>query len=846
MAPRRESGVPSARTVLEVADGLRWTDPGLGASLAEHALRVAGDDAAVRTAAERSVIRSLAEVDRFAEVVSRATPLLDDAQVRGDRDDLAGLLAELAGAAIGLGDVAVAGRLVDPVRFDGLSARTVTLAGLVRAQVAAATGDVAGADRAAEAASTALLRTPEPEAELVRRDLARARAAARRRGGQPAAALPILAEAVSEDPRADADGGRRSLLAAADEVDLLLDLDRRDQALERGRAVLPDGPAGPLAVRATARIRLALAERHHLVAGALAEAQSLARIAGTELEAAGDDAAAARAWEVVASVAERGGELGTALTAVRHGHDLDSRARDRRDPALRILTMIAAAAPDLPVVADRPGPPGRAAPDPAPVAGSSVLSEMESLLAGARSSVAGGVNGTEPLPRRRGHRRDEAADDLPTSGSDPVPNALARLLGAAGLGRVSADDLTTPPSGEGRPDESRNGACGRRNGRAQECGDPGTPSPVDPGSPGSGRRSRHSAEPADDPAAEPAVAAGNDVSLPTFDALPTPSGRRAGDPASAAAVGAAGLGDSDGTQAGLEDTDLRTGEDPEAGRNGWSPGLVDDDRSLSVEPVGSRDWGFSLTDSSLSGDWGRPGEPGAEVEIDPADPLGTSFTWGETADRAAGTGRTNGSAAPGANGRAHQLGPSAGGGAVPPGPDRQETDPHVPEPPPEDPQGEGTGRRAATGPGRRASEERVVPPGFEPEDLDDELPLTLAGLLAEYHLPDVPAPPHPNGTRPTGVAAPPVRRNVAGSMPVPAADPRFAAHPARLPERPGPAGGVTQGPPRRGENGARLADLLAEAMDAFRHTGSEDGARGPDDGTARGPTVAPVAADLRR
>jgi hypothetical protein len=829
--------VPSARTVLEVADGLRWTDPGLGASLAEHALRVAGDDAAVRTAAERSVIRSLAEVDRFDEVVSRATPLLDDAQVRGDRDDLAGLLTELAGAAIGLGDVAVAGRLVGPVRSEGLSARTVTLAGLVRAQIAAATGDVAVADRAAEAASTALLRTPEPEAGLVRRDLARARAAARRRGGQPAAALPILAEAVSEDPRADADGGRRSLLAAADEVDLLLDLDRREEALERGRTVLPDGPAEPLAVRATARIRLALAERHHLVAGAHAEAQSLARTAATDLEAAGDDAAAARAWEVVASVAERGGELGTALTAVRHGHDLDSRARDRRDPALRILTMIAAAAPDLPVVADRAAPPGPAAPDPVPVAGSSVLSEMESLLAGARSSVAGGVNGTEPLPRRRSHRRDDADDDLPTSGSEPVQEALARLLGAAGLGAVSADDLTTPPSGDGRPDESWNGACGRRNGRAQESADPGTPSPVDPGSPGSGRRSRHSAEPTDDPAAEPSLAAGPDVSLPTVHALSTASGRRAGNPASAADVGAAGPGDSDGTQAEHEDTDLPRGEVPEAGRNGRSPGLVADDRFPSVEPVGPPDWGFSLMDSSLSGEWGRPGEPDADVEIDPADPLGTSFTWGAMADRGAEAGRTNGSAAPGANGQAHQVGRSAGGGVVPPGSDRQETEPHAAEPRPEAPQGEETARRPATGPGRRASEERAVPPGFGPEDLDDELPLTLAGLLAEYHLPDVPAQPHRNSTRRTGVAAPSVRRDVSESMPGPAADPRFAAHPEGLPERPGAAGGVTQGPPRRGENGARLADLLAEAMDAFRHTGSEDGARGPGDGTARGPGV---------
>ena len=90
MAPPAQNGALSARTVLEVADGLRWSDPRLGASLAEHAVRLAGDDAAVRTAAERSVIRSLAEVDRFDEVVSRATPLVEEVAVNRDRDGLAG------------------------------------------------------------------------------------------------------------------------------------------------------------------------------------------------------------------------------------------------------------------------------------------------------------------------------------------------------------------------------------------------------------------------------------------------------------------------------------------------------------------------------------------------------------------------------------------------------------------------------------------------------------------------------------------------------------------------------------------------------------------------------------
>ncbi|MCD2198284.1 hypothetical protein LQ327_33455 [Actinomycetospora endophytica] len=836
MAPRRESGVPSARTVLEVADGLRWTDPALGVSLAEHALRAAGDDAAARTAAERSVIRSLAELDRFDEVVSRATPLVDDAQVRGDREDLAGLLVELAVAAIGLGDLAVAGRLVEPMPAGGdLSARTVTLAALVRAQVAAANGDVSGADRAAEDAGTALLRTPEPEAGLVRRDLARARAAARRRATQAAAALSIVSEAVSARPEADADGGRRSLLAAADEVDLLLDLDRRDEALERGRAVLPDGPAGPVAVGATARIRLALAERVHLATGAPADAEAMARAAATELEAAGHDGDAARAWEVVAAAAERGGQLGPALTAVRHGHDLDSRARDRRDPALRVLTMIAAAAPDLPVVTPAPSP--SRPPEPGPTPEASAFSEVESLLADARSSLGGGVNGSEPLPRRRGHRRDDADDDVSTP--EQVPEALARLLGAAGLTSGLPADGSSAPSANGTGEGRRGGTDVGGNGNLPCFLDPGTPSSADPLPPEPGRRSRHSAEPWEEPVVDPAVAAAGEVSRPTFDAFSTAPGRRAANGVSDSDHGLPGPEPGAGSASG-SDAAGPTTERWSAGHDGASPGLGAEDRFLSVEPPTPGDPGLS---SSLTGGWGYADELAGSLDIDPADPLGSGSGWGVTVDRPDESARSNGSA-PGAADAAPAEAPASRNGSLEPleasGTRRPDTGSRSPGGGAGDAEDhESVAHAPGSGPRAQEDEPRVVPPGFDPEDLYDELPLTLAGLLAEYHLPDVPVPPRRNGARRTDVAVPSARTHVSGSMPVPA-DPRFAARPDAAPSGGSatpPADGPVQGPPRRGENGARLADLLAEAMDAFRHTGPGDGSRGGGDGAARGPGV---------
>ncbi len=456
MAPGE--GALSARTVLEVADGLRWSDPRLGLSLAEHAVCLAGDDAAARAAAQRCVIRSLAEVDRFEDVVSRATPLLEDAVVRKSRDDLAGLLVELAGAAIGFGDDAVAARLVAPVGPDEeLPTRTTVLAALVRAQLAGATGDVAGADRAAQEAEAALGRTAEPEAGLARRDLARARAAARSRSGDPAAALAIVSDLVSADPGADPDGGRRSLLAAADQVDALLDLGRPDEALERGRAALPRSAAPPLVCPA-ARVRLALAERVHLARGAHDEARSLARAAAEQLEDAGHDAAAARAWEVVAAAAERGGELAAALTAVRHGHALETRSRDRRDPAVRALATLAASAPELPARPAPPPPTPPPAPEPTPPEPVPTPSAGEPL-ADAPSSPQGPVaevdGATSPV-RRRSHRRQDTDGASRTSGAESVPETLARLLGGSGTPSSATDRAGRPGrAGSGEPDRRR-------------------------------------------------------------------------------------------------------------------------------------------------------------------------------------------------------------------------------------------------------------------------------------------------------------------------------------------------------------------------------------------------------
>ena len=359
VAARRESGTPSAQTVLEVADGLRWTDPALGVSLAEHARRLAGDDDPVtRSAAERSILRSLAEADRYDDVVHRAGPLLDEARRRGDRDDAAAVVVELASAVVGLGDGPTAWTMVERLRpVDELPARVVAAAALVRTRVLAEAGDVVGTEGEAEQAVAVLLRVPEPEAGLLRREMACARGRARRRAGDLGGALAVLATATTAHPGDDPDGGRRSLAAAAEQIEVLVELGRADEARARADALVPDGPVEPALLRAVSRIRLVLAE-------AGGSDAVVTRAAAQALEDAGHLDDAARAWQVVAASAESRGELREALGALRHGHTLESRARDEHGRSLRGVAAVEVG--NLPVAERAPEP---ASPTPEPAQG---------------------------------------------------------------------------------------------------------------------------------------------------------------------------------------------------------------------------------------------------------------------------------------------------------------------------------------------------------------------------------------------------------------------------------------------------------------------------------------------
>lgn len=921
MAARREHGAPSALTVLEVAEGLRWTDPALGASLAEHVRRLAGDDPTIRAAADRSLIRSLAESDRHEDVVDRGVPLLTEARARGDRDDGAEVLVELAGAATGLGDAPLARRLLDrlgPVA--DLPARVAAAASVARAEACAADGDVTGTDAAGDAATPVLFRVPQPDATVVRARVALARGIARRRAGDVAGALVALDDAVSDDPSGDVDGGRRSLQALAERTEVLVEAGRRDEARDRARDLLPDGSPGPHVAGAVARIRLALAAAEDGARSATPVAE--------HLEAGGRLREAARAWELVAGLAETEGDLGRALSSLRRAHSLGSQARDTGDRALRTLAALAdgmdplATAPSAPetgtVGSDGTGPTrrrerrhGSSADVPTtpseqllPVGGVPAAepdhgAEEEALLPPAPAAVA-----PETPPS------SEAADVPPT----PAP------VGAGGSGRGSStrDELAELLASLTRSVDSSRAAIGLDS-ASRDGGEPAAPEgdgePV--------RRSRHSASaaPTAHPGAEPSA------SRPTFDAFSTAPVRRASEPADDPAVlpevaplpddrfapaedGVGALAPTERTSTGdaappsvsslidpladplpvPEPAVLPTGDEgpstttPDDGGStatGWPGSLLSDVEDLAArvtpDPVPTRTAGTSVertpsgaeaTDTARARPDGaeanvqapvgsastEPAPPATDDRVDGVVPPTTSTpssvagsSWGAPASN----GSLDGTPAVGARDAVEpdrvERRPSDRGSAAPTRRPAPEERPAAGSTGPRD------GARDLDRDGGRPERDRPSaargPGGRSGDEYEEELALTLATVLGEYHLPDVPMPPRRDRARPeppaapppaTDVAVPSARRHTSGSMPVPG-EQRWAPRPEASAPRPerdaegAPRVGPNGGRGRPPESGARLADLLAEAMDAFRHVGPEaqDGARGPGVGSRR-------------
>ncbi|WP_018333441.1 hypothetical protein [Actinomycetospora chiangmaiensis] len=943
MAVRREHGGPSALTVLDVAEGLRWTDPTLGASLAEHARRLAGDDPTVLAAADRAVVRSLAESDRYAEVVERGVPLLAEARARGDRDDGAAVLVELAGAATGLGDPRLARRLLDRLgATSDVSARVGATASATRAEACAADGDVPGTDAAGDEASPVLYRVPEPESGVLRARIALARGVARRRAGDAAGALTAVDAAAALASEAEGEGGRRSLTAAGEAVELLVAAGRLDEARARARVVVPDGPPGAHVVTAVGRIRLALAA----VSG---DGARVARAVAEDLEAGGRQVDAARAWELTATLAEAEGDLGSALSALRRGHALDAGARDAVNGALRTLAALAEG-PDLlatggggPVETERSTPrrrrreassvsppvmsdePVRTAPrsagavdDPAGQQAAAVAPAEARVAEPTADSIPSEAPGEAPpapvaspavVPAAPAPGA-EPESARPSSTRDELAELLASLTRSVDSSRAAFSGMGLEPAPEASSDGQD--AAGDRD-RAED--------PLRP--------SRHSAHP-------PSSVVEASATRPTFDAFSTaPSrGKAATDPDPVSASVSALPDDRFAPAGEVSEQDAALAP---AGRSDGGSRSVSDLLDPLSDPLGPEVLDTRRPEASAPADaettTGRSAEPVAHdssgrfgPDGGPTPPVSTTTFSDEAAsDRPVrrpelDTGRaerrrepslspdgsdTVGSSLP----SPHQASPGpyfttsaesadrVGTAArETPSHDRNGTTPsdldrHRAVATPADvPEGWGPGRpdTGARAEGERAEDRsngttahrpapwtRSTPepsPSADRDDVtdhggsgpgapttratdeyDEELALTRASVLAEYHLPDVPMPPRrdrpaaPSGppagaTSAAEVAVPSARRHTSGSMPVPA-DQRWAPRsdspsgrpPGTTTAQETRGGSSTSGRSRPAESGARLADLLAEAMDAFRHVGPEaqDGARGPGVGSRR-------------
>lgn len=825
--PARQDAVrgTTASTILEVANGLRWRDPQLSAALAEHAVRLAGGDAEVRGAAERAAVLALGQLDRGVDVVARALPQLREAERVGRVADAASLRCELASAAVRCEDADLAEALLGPLADGAVLPSTVRVEALTAwAGARALRGDVEGADAAAEQAQGLLAGDGGPDV-LRGIDLDRTRARARRRRGDPAGALTVLRAAPEAGDPAGDDAGRRAALLVADRVDLLLDLHRMTEARAEADDVLRWVPEVSTALP-LGRIRCALARRAHLPAGELDAAEALARAAHQDLAPRGHDAQTAEALQVLAAVAEARGDLPRTADALRRAHTLELAAHDAvADTRVALTAALAAPAasresPRVPALPAEPEAPAGTAgpaqpPKPALVTEPAVLAEAappaeatprrtrSSRRAGeqrASETVAGTSGGAPPdgttgAPVREVAVRPAADTTDPdsstpeateaTEASSAPPAASARHRGEVrGRGDESAGSVEGAAAGSpvGAPDnQEAHLDVPRRRGRYRENAAPSSvPAPA------SADRSFDDFSTApSSPAAttEPAPELGVDrqerdgwPSLPVIE-VPDPS-----DPL--------GLG-----HGGLDA--LRAWEEPRAHDHLSSYGTSNyGGASNGSSSNGSNGYGRTSDASARDGASSDPGRAPARDAGESSDDWRTRRArerWESAAS----------------------LLPRRAGGQAP------------------------AATRGALADALAQDTERA-----DDDELARELALTLVGLLAEHG--DSPEPPpsraggEPGSTEArTGVVpARPPRvaaangdgRGTASSMPPPVSRAPSTTHdrPDEGPLRstgaavsPGPEGPAVPPARRADDSGAKLADLLAEAMDEFRRTGPD-------------------------
>ena len=829
----------TAGAILEVAEGLRWSDPQLSVALAEHVARTATDDPPARAAAERCAVLALGQLDRPAEVVVRALPHLRAAERAGREDDAAALRCEVALAAVPCGDAAAAETLLGPLAA-GRALPTVVRADALVAWVAARAerGDVPGVDAAARQIADLVDDAPDPGAAEVRRVAAqRSRARARRVAGDPPGAAEVL---LAVAPAATvADGGRQAALLAADLVAILGELGRAAEARRVGAPLLDLAPTAATAP-ALGRVRCALARAVHLPAGDLDAAERLAREAHGDLARRGHPTGLAEAYEVLAAVAERRGDARGVLHQLRRAHEHATSAHEDATRARVALAAALARPEDLLVPA---GDGDEAAPGAGH--GEQSAEDASALLAG-------------PDPVEQEHAAGEAASTASLRATDPPVAEHTDTPPAVGPASEATVAPPRPPWAEAWPElprwEDLGGGPDASSGAAPPLGahlfsaDGGAPSSVGsaqaserrPGQepePGSAadrevgrRRRRYREDPEPDGllAAALAARAGLDaLSTPVDEADPPSTGLDGlGSPPETAigaagetALGAAGetatAAGADGAATASGATPGSTTPDPGPGPTTAAAGLAADhvaDALTAAGPPGTPDDVSGSTDLAAASRSRRLAR--ARARWAAADPLLPRRNEQPRPDRDVASfldDRRNGSGdgdGPSAGDEGHRA-PSHG-----PRRDRQDdvgdvmTDRGTPGPGPriETAAAPPSPGRPDQAPPRDA---RPAAPGGADDELARELALTLVDLLAEYQDPAVPL----GGPGRGASAKPPQNRPASPSTgSTNGAAPRGGTP---RPERPGASTARPADDPA-----PRLADLLAEAMDVYHRSGA--------------------------
>ncbi|MDT7676401.1 MAG: hypothetical protein QOD82_4303, partial [Pseudonocardiales bacterium] len=322
------SAATSGPAVLELAEASRWRAPEVTAALAEHAARMARDsgDEATALLAEGWLVQGLAAIGHGVAAVPRAVTALTEATRLNQPAASDRLRVALAGVARSLDDRSAGLVLLAPVLDRaGTSAKVRADAHLeaVLCHDKAADG---GAASSVDVARTALRQVGGEYGELGLAALDGALAGQQRALRQLTGALEHaragLHRVLGDRPASGALQPVSPYLAATLGLELtlaLLDQGQHDAAREAAGPVLRwDVQPGSLVP--TARLRLALAQRVYLPAGAREEALAAAEWVAKAVEQRELPEIEVESHGLLAELRERGGELSGALAASRQAH----------------------------------------------------------------------------------------------------------------------------------------------------------------------------------------------------------------------------------------------------------------------------------------------------------------------------------------------------------------------------------------------------------------------------------------------------------------------------------------------------------------------------------------------